>query len=387
MVKKIEKSEGGSYYIGYLPLGCQLCMRGQKMVLFIGGKCQKPARCRWYCPISDIKRDSDFLYADEIKIANPDDVLEEVKLVKGHGASITGGDPLGTEDQIELTLFYLEELKNAFSNNFHIHLYTNGKSMTPELASRLVKAGLDEIRFHPAEEDFHKIEYAMDLGIDVGAEVPLIPTPENEEYIWNLIDYLDNIGANFINLNEFEINEPNNKTLGEKGFKLVPGTIASVKGSLELGMKILKEFPDRYSISAHVCPISLKDGPQMRNRYKRRAESIQKPYEEITEDGTLIYLKLEGKKENLQDLFNHLLIKRKIPKKMMELHLLEKSTYLNLPVFLTEEPDFADYLERFNLTGGIVEILPFRGEYSEVCEYTPIKNLKSMDKLMEKKNK
>jgi pyruvate formate-lyase activating enzyme-like uncharacterized protein len=384
MKSTIERSEGGSLYIGNLPLGCQMCMRGQKLVLFIGGKCQKPARCQWYCPISESRKDSDQIYADEIKIISPDEVIEEAKLIQARGSSITGGDPLSSDDHIELTLFYLEELKNAYTTNFHIHLYTNGKNLTPEIAVRLAKSGLDEIRFHPAEEDFHKIEYAMDLGMDVGAEVPVIPNPENEEYIWNLIDYMDNIGANFVNLNEFEMNDPNHKSLQEKGFELVEGTMATVKGSWDLGMKILNNYPDRYNISLHLCPVGLKDGPQLRNRYKRRAESIQKPFEEITEDGTLLFLKVEGNKSDLQALYNELLRERGVPKKMMELNLTDKTPKLNLPWFLSEEKYFAQTLEDHTLTGGIAEILPFRGEYAELCEFTPIKKPGKKREMKEK---
>jgi pyruvate formate-lyase activating enzyme-like uncharacterized protein len=385
MTREIFKSEGGSKYVGNLPFGCQLCMRGQKLVLFLGGVCSRPNRCAWYCPISNERKKGNLVYADEICVENPKDVFQEANLIKAMGCSFTGGDPLATEDHIELVIFYLEELKRKYSDTFHTHLYTNGSNFTPELAEKLAHAGLDEIRFHPAEEDFYKIEYAMDLGMQIGAEVPVIPTKENENYILNLIDYMDSIGADFVNLNEFEINEPNAKALIDRGFKIKENTIASVQGSEELAMKILTTLPDRYSISIHYCPISLKDGPQMRRRYKRRAESIRKPFEEVTEDGTLIFLRTQGTNRELQAFYNELLKESGVPSNMMELQINKKDeskSCLDLPAFLSEEPLFTEAIQEYNLKAGIVEALPFRGKYFEICEYTPI----GIDEMNEEEN-
>ena len=242
------------------------------------------------------------------------------------------------------------------------------------MAQDLAETGLDEIRFHPAREDFHRVQYALDLGMQVGAEVPVIPDLQHEKYILDLIDYLDNIDANFINLNEFEMNGPNFRVLNEKGFKLKEDTIASVSGSKKLGDKILDELSKKYSISAHFCPISLKDGPQLRNRYKRRASSIKKPYEEITKDGTLLFLRVNGEEKVLNKTFMEFLTNHGIPKTVIKFSSntnVEKS-FMDLPWLLSKDKAFLEFLKNHNLSAGIMEILPFRDEYSEICEYTPI---------------
>lgn len=375
MNRRIRISEGGSKYVGNLPLGCQLCMRGQKLVLFMGGICDRPSNCSWYCPISKKRRNSDQIYADEIAIEQVNDIVQEAKKIKALGCSFTGGDPLGTLDHRELTLFYLEELKHTFSLDFHTHLYTNGITFSEELAHDLASAGLNEIRFHPMEENFHKIEYALDYGMDVGAEIPVIPTPEYEEYIWNLIDYLDTIGANFINLNEFEMTASNFKQLKSRGFELTDNSIAAVKGSKEMAEKILKKIPDRYTVAVHFCPSALKDGIQVRNRYKRRAESIHRPYEDITEDGTLLFLRIKGNGIQLQKLHDELVNISHVPKKMLHLDLDDLEPYLDLPWFLSEENNFLEAINEYKLKGGIMEILPFRGENFEICEYTPLEKV------------
>ena len=237
-----------------------------------------------------------------------------------------------------------------------------------------MEAGLDEIRFHPTEKNFHRIQYALDRGMRVGAEVPVIPTPEYEEYLWNLIDYLDNIGADFVNLNEFEIGEPNYEELGKLGFKLKEGTAATVEGSQELAYKILRELPERYAISVHFCSTSLKDGNQLRNRYKRRAESIQYPYEEVTDDGTLLYLRITRiDSERIDQLYGLLRKQFRIPRKMMNISKENGEMHLDLPWFLTEEKSFKTLIKKYEVSAGIYEILPFRrADLFEVCEYTPL---------------
>ncbi len=41
-------------------------------------------------------------------------------------------------------------------------------------------------------------------------------------------------------------------------------------------------------IGVHYCSVSFKDGVQLKNRIKRRAKHIAKPYDVITKDGTSI---------------------------------------------------------------------------------------------------
>jgi pyruvate formate-lyase activating enzyme-like uncharacterized protein len=344
------------------------------MVLFLGGSCLNPKRCSWYCPISSSRKNKNQVYADEIAVRKLDDVIDEIYKIQAKGCSFTGGDPLRDEDSLKKTIYYLKNIKKEFPNDFHTHLYTCGTNFTPKTGEKLAKAGLNEIRFHPAEENFHKIQYAMDLGMTVGAEIPVIPGPEYKEYILNLIDYLDNIGADFLNLNEFEMNEPNAAELKKRNFHLKDNSLASVVGSEELALTILEELPSRYILSVHYCPVSLKDGIQVRNRYKRRAEMIQKPFEEISKDGTLIFLRLEGKKSILIEIQAHLINKNKLPEYMMELNLTGSPYHLDLPYFMVENRSFKLFLKNYDLKAGIMEILPFRGDYFELCEYIPVDN-------------
>lgn len=87
--------EEGSFYT-YLPEGCEICREGGKLVLFITGECVHSC---YYCPISEERKDSDVVYANERRVRTFEDVLEEIELMSAEGASITGGEPLSKPER------------------------------------------------------------------------------------------------------------------------------------------------------------------------------------------------------------------------------------------------------------------------------------------------
>ena len=105
MSKNSFKNKYHSYALGVLPQGCQYCVQGQKLVLFVTGIC--PRNCA-FCPVSDQKYQQDVIYANERKVFSFRDVLAEAKLMDAKGAGITGGDPLA---KLERTLEYIKSLK------------------------------------------------------------------------------------------------------------------------------------------------------------------------------------------------------------------------------------------------------------------------------------
>ena len=184
------------WIVGNLPQGCQSCMQGQKLVYFMGGDCSRPPHCAWYCPINPARRNPEAYFADEIKIPNPHDesavlsiLVEETKKINGTGMSFTGGDPLSSPAKCAHVITIIKAMKATFGTDFHIHLYTNGITFNALLADQLDEAGLDEIRFHPQEADFGKIDLAIGHHYQVGAEVPVIPTEANHQYLLALADH------------------------------------------------------------------------------------------------------------------------------------------------------------------------------------------------------
>jgi len=131
------------------------------------------------------------------------------------------------------------------------------------------------------------IKNAVKTNCDVAIEIPVIPDMENE--IFSLIKWAENIGINWINLNELEYSETNAKKLNKKGYTVKDEISAAVKGSQDTATKVLELVSQNdFKIGVHYCSSSFKDGIQLSNRIKRRAKNVAKDYEIISDEGTLI---------------------------------------------------------------------------------------------------
>ena len=371
---KIAQSDSKTYYIKgrSIPEGCKYCLKGSKAVLFLNGICQKPDHCYWYCPISEERRGKNLTFADEIEINTKEELLQEINIIKAQGMSITGGEPL-SEINFEKTLNYIKYVKLNKGKKFHIHLYTNGIDFNENKADKLSMAGLDEIRFHPAKEYWVNIEKALNKQMKVGAELPVIPEKEEIETLEKLIIYLNTIGADFINLNEFEYCFPNSQALKERGFQLKNGSIASVINSQETGLDLIRKIGAKVSIKMHLCSIRAKDYYQLKNRYIRRAKNIKLPYEVITEEGLLVFGQIEGDKKELDKFYKNLLFNLRIQNKFISYD--EKN--IKIPFYISIKDQVLSILEKYQLEGFIVETTPFRlSKYQQITEKTPIELFK-----------
>lgn len=279
-----EKTEHHSWKTGKLAKGCELCVKGQKLVLFITGICGQ--KC-FYCPVSEKKFGSDVVFANEWKVLNPDnpvELIEEAKLTKATGAGITGGDPLA---KVERCCQYIKLLKNEFGKDFHTHLYTPLQLVDEERLKKLSEAELDEIRFHPDLDDkamWKKIEIARKYAWNVGVEIPAIPGYEDKTK--ELIDFIFD-KVDFINLNELELSDTQASHYNLDKFSAKNDVSYGVKGSQEMAIKSI-EYAHSKNLSAHFCTAKLKDFVQVGERIKRRAENVALPGEKITPEGTII---------------------------------------------------------------------------------------------------
>lgn len=315
-MRKIWRTKGGSFYVGHLPLGCRLCQKGAKLVLFITGVCGK--RC-FYCPLSEARRGKDVVYADEVRVLADEDVVQEARAIQAEGTGLTGGDPLIFPQRV---LHYIQLMKGEFGEKHHVHLYTTGRYLTKPLLRQLKDVGLDEIRFHPDKADLLKISWAAKAGITVGAEVPAIPNQSKEIIVF--IKYLGDVGASFININELEFTETNTTALLIRGIKSKPPSSLVAEGSEETAFKVLDWALRNANVSVHYCPARIKDAVQFQNRIKRKAKSVVKPYETITRDGLLSFgiVKLAKATQNtLENLHNLLISKYHISSDLIAINL------------------------------------------------------------------
>jgi pyruvate formate-lyase activating enzyme-like uncharacterized protein len=267
---------------GKLAEGCTRCVKGEKLVLFITGLCGNGCS---YCPVSDQKNLKDVIFANERKITTVSEAIEEGKLMRATGAGITGGDPLAT---LQRTCNYIKALKKSFGEDFHIHLYTPLLRVKKETLKQLYDAGLDEIRFHPKldnNKEWNKLLVAKEFDWQVGVEIPIIPSEEKNAKL--LFDFLaKNKVTSFINLNEFEYAD--NLVFEKSGKKYVPKNNLSygVKGSVELGKKLLT-YASKLGLAAHLCTAKSKDAVQLAKRMQRRAKNAALPFDAVDKEGLL----------------------------------------------------------------------------------------------------
>lgn len=283
-MRPISQTKGCSLAIGELPQGCRQCIEGRKLVLFVSGICDQDC---FYCTISHGRWQIDKGFANERPINSDADILEEAKTSGAMGAGITGGDPT---QRLERVVHYIKLLKENFGEKFHTHMYTHGIGFTKEKLKMVYDAGLDEIRFHlnkNAVLDAIAIRKENKRKWNVGMEVPCIPGMQ--KYLCGLVDFLETAGADFINLNEMEFSERNDKRMMEQhNLKQAEGQMTAVEGSYETGQKVL-EYARAHAkrITVHFCTAGLKMNTQLKNRLVNRAQNIRKPFEEITKDGFL----------------------------------------------------------------------------------------------------
>src|SRR5467141_4380276 len=348
---RLEERPFGGSARGALPVGCRQCTDGTKMVLFVTGLCS--FHC-FYCPVSDEKMYKDVVFADEKRVTRDEDVLEEAHAIRATGAGITGGDPL---DAVERTCHYIELLKAEFGSGFHTHLYT--MSTDERKIRMLAHAGLDEIRFHippglwsrAANSSFVAASrLARSLGLTVGIEVPLIP--EREADLVRLIEWAGAEGLAFVNLNEMEFSDANFPRMKVHGYEMKHELSYGVKGADPVALRILGR---KWPTTVHYCTSGYKDGWQLRSRIKRRAENVARPWEVVTDDGTLVKGILEG--ADLEPLMRELASRHRVPKDLMGLDDARKrleiapwilqaiAPSLGRPAFLVEEYPTADGLE------------------------------------------
>ncbi|MCE4617809.1 MAG: radical SAM protein, partial [Desulfurococcales archaeon] len=203
--------ERGVYSKPWMPRGCELCYPGSKAVIFVTGLCDDSC---YYCPVSRERLGKDVFQVNERRVSSVYEVVEEIERAGAQGASITGGDPLVKASR---TIEVIRVLKEVFGRRFHIHLYTSGRYAGSSLLARLAEAGLDEIRFHPTRPGFiEAASRAKRVGSwSVGFEIPVAPALK--EWAWEIVLKAEELGVEFVNLNEMEVTQDNINDIIMKG--------------------------------------------------------------------------------------------------------------------------------------------------------------------------
>ena len=312
--------------------GCIQCQIGSKLVLFVTG------HCHWmcdYCPLSENRREIDFMYANErrVEIGDWSAVIQEGKAMNATGTGITGGDPMMAAER---SMEACRQLKNAFGPMHHIHLYTS-IPFKPEVAEQLAEAGLDEIRFHLLNLDYQRyvptMQACRDAGIYVGIELPC--EPDQEERLHELVEEMRNGPALFLNLNELEITVGNYDNMEVRGFNLSSEITAGAEGSGELARALHAKVTSDYGFMVKYCTASYKDSGQLRRRFLRRGEHTISPHEQMTEDGTMVFGAIWCSDEDAKDWIAEIQSQTGIPEQFIFFD--EALDRLEIPLMLAEQ--------------------------------------------------
>jgi hypothetical protein len=278
----MKETKYESYLSGKHVKGCKLCVKGEKMVLFVTGLCSRGCD---FCPLSKMRKNIDNVYANERKVESINDLIEEVKISGAKGCSLTGGDPLL---KMNRTIELASKLKKTFGKKFHIHIYVSTKMVTEDRLKRL-SAVVDEIRFHPdfdkpLEQEIRKISLANKFWNkkNIGIEIPCFPDKGGEiiELIKKSEKYIS-----FLNLNELEAGEFSEELM-EKKYKISKEGY-TIKDSIDAGKYIISKLErESPKLNIHLCTARLKNWYQYRNRLKNY--KVPK-FSKRTSEGTFIY--------------------------------------------------------------------------------------------------
>jgi len=125
------------------------------------------------------------------------------------------------------------------------------------------------------------VKWADELGISTGIEIPAISSD-----LGSILSLLNEVGG-FLNLNELEFSETNAEKLKKLGYEPVDDVSSAASGSRELAEALNWD-------KLHFCSSRFKDAVQLRERLKRIAGRAVRDFDEITEDGTLVYGVING---------------------------------------------------------------------------------------------
>lgn len=263
------------------------------MVLLVSGRC---ATGCFYCPLSLEKKGRDVLYANERLVGEEAEVMDEAESISALGTGVTGGDPVAS---LERTLRLIGALKAKFGPRHHVHLYTS--SLDLKSYDALEEAGLDELRVHPPWEMWESMDrtglagFKVRSSMRIGLEVPALPG--EVKALTALVRYAAEAGLDFVNLNELEFSEGNWERLERRGWGPRDDVSSAVQGSEETALAVLSTAS---RIPVHYCSSRFKDTVQLRRRIMRRAKRTARPYDHITEEGTLLKGVVEGPMDEIE---------------------------------------------------------------------------------------
>lgn len=206
IVPDAHKKQYGSYLSfddKSISPGCMACKTGGWLCCFIGTKCN--CTCP-HCPNCEVNGSNDISTISGFSGSRDiDNILSILKKPYYKGVGISGGEPLLYMDKL---VEWVTKIKAEYPH-FYVWNYTNGVYATEDNLRRLAEAGLDEIRFDLAADNYSELtlanlKKAVKIIPSAAIEVPVIL--EQYSDLIKAIDYADSIGVKYLNLHDLAIN-------------------------------------------------------------------------------------------------------------------------------------------------------------------------------------
>ncbi len=308
--------------IGTLSPGCQTCIAGTWCCIYISGGCTR--QC-FYCPIPQRNSDTNKkpTVPENLSFASVQDYIAYLKVFDFRGIAFSGGEPLLAMDRV---LEYINETKKWFGDQHYIWLYTNGDLVTAQKLSSLKEAGLNEIRFDIAANDYDltAVAKAVEFIDTVSVEIPAIP--EDSDKLKSILIEMEEIGVKYLNLHQLMKTEYNSEHLNQRGYSPVneeryPDNTPILESELT-ALEILKYGIEMKSgLGINYCSRCYKERFQGRASRKRAILFCKDKKPDLTETGYLRKVAIDASspqaafiKENLSETEYEITVEKEISK-------------------------------------------------------------------------
>jgi pyruvate formate-lyase activating enzyme-like uncharacterized protein len=280
-------------------------------------------------------------------------ICGEIRLIQAQGLRIENPNPMGIRSKQEL-VDLIKAVKAEFGNDFFVQIVLNNADLNVFLTDQLAEANLDELILHiefSTIKNIKSFESAIEYIFKVGIEVLLPENVQNVTELVYLADYLGSIDMNFLTLLASK-DDPNYLDLTER-LKQSSGSIDNLP-IIYLPQKLWKDHI-RYK------------------RYLLRATAIRRSFEEITKEGFLKALRIEGNVIDINNIQSELEQQLKITNKMRDISFNEH--ILDISPIWAENPKFKIILANYPVRAGLIEFIPFREVNSaENQNYIPLQD-------------
>jgi pyruvate formate-lyase activating enzyme-like uncharacterized protein len=267
--------------------GCRHCGAGGWSCLFVNGLCN--GHC-FYCPTT--QDDNGPPVTNGLAFIDPDEYADYVATLGFSGVSISGGEPLLTPD---LTLSFLQAVRQRCGDTVHLWLYTNGTMLTADLCDRLRDAGLDEIRFDlgAVRYNLKKLRLAIGRIPTVTVEIPAVP--EDEELLQLKMVEMADAGVQHLNLHQMRLTPHNFGPLTARGYVFLHGEKVTLLDSELCALRLVRfGLKQGIDLPVNYCSFTYKRRFQLAASRRRAALAICGPGETVTDSGFLRTLSTTG---------------------------------------------------------------------------------------------